>query len=373
MATAVEAAVKGERILWCAPTFGQCRIGWEEMYHAAGGVADFAIARMECTFPTGGMVMFRSMDNPDNARGITADGIVVDEAPLVRASAWQEVLRPIISDTGGWALLMGTPKGRNYFWREWHAAREAPDSEAWAAPTLGVAIEDGQLVRRPHPLENPDFPFTEAVRLWETLPERIFRQEFLAEFIEDTGGVFRNILACATAVPQEEPSPGHEYVIGVDWGKHLDFTVFSVLDATTRTQVYLDRFHQIDYTLQTRRLKVLCDRFAPHLVVVERNSMGEPLIEQLQRDGLPVQPFTTTSASKAQIIDALSLAFERGDITILDDPDQLVELQAYEMTRLPGGMMRYGAPEGMHDDRVMALALAWHGVGMHVGPLIGFA
>jgi hypothetical protein len=89
--------------------------------------------------------------------------------------------------------------------------------------------------------------------------------------------------------------------------------------------------------------------------------MGEPLVEQLQRDGLPVQPFLTTNATKAAAIDALALAFERGDIRILNDPVLIGELQAYEMERLPSGMMRYNAPSGMHDDTVMSLALAWQG------------
>jgi hypothetical protein len=87
--------------------------------------------------------------------------------------------------------------------------------------------------------------------------------------------------------------------------------------------------------------------------------MGEPLIEQLQRQGLPVQPFITTNATKAAAIDALSLAFERGELTILSDPVLVGELQAYEAQRLPSGMLRYTAPEGMHDDTVISLALAW--------------
>jgi len=86
------------------------------------------------------------------------------------------------------------------------------------------------------------------------------------------------------------------------------------------------------------------------------------LIEQLQRDGLPIQPFLTTNASKAQAIDALALAFERGEIRILDEPVLINELQAYESTRLPSGLTRYSAPEGMHDDTVMALSMAWHGI-----------
>jgi hypothetical protein len=79
--------------------------------------------------------------------------------------------------------------------------------------------------------------------------------------------------------------------------------------------------------------------------------------------------FNTTNATKAAAIEALALAFERGDITILNDQTTVAELQAYEMDRTPSGMVKYGAPEGMHDDTVMALALAWQGV-EDSGPLL---
>ena len=90
--------------------------------------------------------------------------------------------------------------------------------------------------------------------------------------------------------------------------------------------------------------------------------MGEPLIEQLQRQGLPVTAFNTTNATKTQAIEALALAFERGDLKIVSDPTLIGELQAYEMERLSSGLVRYGAPEGIHDDMVMSLALAWTAV-----------
>jgi phage FluMu gp28-like protein len=194
------------------------------------------------------------------------------------------------------------------------------------------------------------------------LPERIYQQEHLAMFLDDAGGVFRRVMEAATAIEQG-PQPGHEYVFGVDWGKQNDFTVIQVFDITERRQVYMDRFNQIDYRVQRQRLGVLYERYNPRVIVAETNSMGEPIIEQLWADGLPVQGFTTTNATKAQIIDSLSLAFERGEITILNEPTLVGELQAYEMQRLPSGMARYSAPEGMHDDCVMALALAWQAVG----------
>jgi hypothetical protein len=92
-------------------------------------------------------------------------------------------------------------------------------------------------------------------------------------------------------------------------------------------------------------------------------------VEQIMRRGLPVTAFTTTAQSKAEIIEGLALAIERRDVTLLDDATQRLELEAYDMQRLPGGTFRYGAPEGLHDDTVMALALAWHGVGSS-GPLV---
>ena len=91
--------------------------------------------------------------------------------------------------------------------------------------------------------------------------------------------------------------------------------------------------------------------------------MGGPMVESLQWDGLPVVGFQTTNVSKARVIEQLILAFERGDITIINDTLLIGELQAYEQERLPGGRMRYNAPSGMHDDTVIALALAWDIVG----------
>jgi len=140
----------------------------------------------------------------------------------------------------------------------------------------------------------------------------------MAEFIDDCGSVFRHVMDAATAQAQDEATIGKSYVMGVDWGKHNDFTVLAVVD-NDGALVAMDRFNQIDYSVQLGRLQVLADRFKPATIVAERNSMGDPLVEQLLRMGLPVQAFTTTQASKAQAIDALALGFEKGEIRILSD------------------------------------------------------
>jgi phage terminase large subunit-like protein len=323
-------------------------VGWRPIRRIGRQIgAEIRKVDRQVILPGGGWVQVRSADNPDSLRGEGLDFVVLDECAFVRENAWLEALRPSLSDRRGGALFISTPKGRNWFWRSWLRGQDEQriEWESWRYPTSANPYIDKAEI--------------EAARVG--LPERIYRQEYDAEFIDDAGGVFRGVVDAATATEQEKAIPGHGYVIGVDWAKHSDFTVLSVIDVNTRAQAALDRFNQIDYTLQVSRLTALYERFKPHLVIAESNAMGEPIIEQLQRQGLPVQPFVTTNATKKAAIEALALAFERGSLEILPDAVQVGELQAYEMERLPSGLMRYNAPPGMHDDTVIALALAWQG------------
>jgi len=309
---------------------------------------------MLVTLPSGGTVQVRSADDPQSLRGEGLDFCVLDECAFMREEAWAEALRPALSDRQGGAMFISTPKGRNWFWRLWQRGQDEHETDwaSWQRPTA----------------ENPYIAASEIADAKHDLPERIFAQEYEAQFLEDAGSVFRGVMAAATA-QEQGPEDGRSYVMGVDWGKHNDFTVISVMDAESHAMVTLDRFNQIDYAVQRQRLMALAQRYRPDAIIAETNAMGEPIIEQLQRDGLPVRGFTTTQASKLEMIESLALAFERGDITILNDPTLVGELQAYEMERLPSGRVRYNAPQGMHDDCVMSLALAWQAIG-DSGPLL---
>jgi hypothetical protein len=130
------------------------------------------------------------------------------------------------------------------------------------------------------------------------------------------------------------------------------------MDAADMRQVYLDRYNGVDYSVQRQRIEALAARYRPAAIISEANSMGRPNNEQLRAAGLPVRDFTTANATKAAIIESLAGLIERAAVTLLNDPTQVGELQAYEGTRTPSGMTRYSAPEGMHDDTVIALALA---------------
>jgi len=360
MPIAAEGAAAGQTIIWGAPTFDQVRICWNEMKHGVGTVARFTQQQMTAEFPSGGKVIFRSLDNPDNARGHTADGVIMDEAQKCKIAAWYEVLRPMLIDTDGWAWMMGTPFGRNWFWREHILTADRDDSMAWQIPTVGCEIVDNRLVRKVHPLENPEIPFAEIEHLFQTLPRRTFRQEVLAEFLEGEGAVFRNIDACCTLEPgRPADHKGHELVMGVDWGKVDDYTVISVGCRTCAQEVALDRFHGIDYRLARQRLAALAEKWNVYDILAESNAMGEPIIEEMQYAGLPVRGFATTATSKPPLIENLVLALEREEVHFLADPIAKAELEAYEMkTSSTTGRPTYSAPEGgVHDDTVIGRAL----------------
>ena len=131
-----------------------------------------------------------------------------------------------------------------------------------------------------------------------------------------------------------------------------------MLDASDREQVELVRLSGMPYDEQLNRLRGVWRKYGQPSILAEYNSMGGPLVERLQGEGLPVTGFTTTNSSKHDIITALEGAFDRKEIKILDEPTQVMELSSFERKER-AGLPSYSAPDGMHDDTVIALALAW--------------
>ena len=350
----IEAANK-KVVWWVAPTFEVTRRGWRVMMSIVHGVPGVDVQKgvREIHFPGGGFIGFKTADTGAGLLGEGLDFLVIDEASVVPEQAWLQDLRPSLTDRLGRALFIGTPRGRNWFWREWLRGQDTAQTDwaSWQFPTSA----------------NPNISPAEIELAREQLPERVFRQEYLAEFLDDAGAVFRGVTEAATAPASATPAEhqGHRIVIGADWGKSKDFTALSVLCATCRRQVALDRFNRIEYAFQAQRLRALAERWggARHVEIqAETNAMGEPVIEQLRRMGLVVRPFTTTAQSKPPLIESLALALERGELAVLPDPVQTGELQAYTMAlNRTTGRPTYSAPSGGHDDTVMALALAWHG------------
>lgn len=346
----IERALRGETCWWLTPTYAMAGDVWRELKSAFTGVDAVTINASDrrIEFAGAGSIAVRSAHYPDNLRGAGLDFVVLDEAAFMEPSVWPEVVRPMLLERKGHALFLSTPYGRNWFWRLFQLGNDPAEPE-WASFQFTS-------------MDNPYIDPAEFESIRRSTPERVFRAEYSAEFVEDAGQVFRGITAAATAVTGAQPQPDHRYVMGVDWGRDGDYTAIAVTDATTGHMVALERFTGVGYHLQRGRLAALYKTWNPAVIWAEANSIGSVNIEELQREGLPVRPFTTTARSKAPLIESLALAIERGEIALLPDPVLLDELNAYTIERLHGGGFRYSAPSGGHDDTVIATALSWHGV-----------
>jgi hypothetical protein len=344
------------KVLWMPPTYKQSRPLWRWALSICAGHPAFKVNRAEKMIETsrGGLLAVYSGDNADAARGEDFDLAILDEASQLPEEVITDIVMPTLADRNGDALIITTPKGKNWVYQWWLKGQTGRDG-----------IYSSQLPSSANPMPT----IQDAVRKAEAmLPERSFRQEWLAEFLDDGGEVFRRVRENAVAVRQEQPIPGHIYGIGVDLGKRVDASVFTVMDITTRQEVFTDHMRGIDYTVQVDRLGALASRFRPLVIVVEVNSPGDVFCELARKKGMPILEFQTSNTSKGAIIESLMAAFEQDAIGIEDDAALVAELEAFSVERLPSGVMRYGAPAGMHDDRVMSLALAWYTVTQQYEP-----
>lgn len=118
------------RFAYVAPYFAQAKdVAWTYMKRFCEPIpgAKPHEAELRIDFPNGGRVRLYGADNYNRIRGIYLDGVVLDEPADFHPAAWPEVIRPRLSDRAGWAAFIGTPKGRNDFFRIRETARTSDD------------------------------------------------------------------------------------------------------------------------------------------------------------------------------------------------------------------------------------------------------
>lgn len=343
-------AYSGEKIFWVAPEYKNMQNAYDtmsEVFYALGAVEDKDARRW--TFPAGGFVQWTTGSNPGAIRGATLDGLIVDEAAHLHKDIWFKYLRPTLAVRKGWAWFLSTPNGKNWFYDIFQNERRGvPGWRSFSFPSS----------------MNPLFSHEEFEATRATTPEVVFRQEYLAEFIDNHGVVFRNVLdAVRTFDYPSEPQRSHRYVAGIDLGRAQDYTVISIVDVneTPRRLVAQDRFHRIDWDLQIIRLRAILERYNVFAYSIDETGVGDPITSALAKE-MPTRvisnPVYLSPPVKTRVVNDLVVAFERREITIPEDVDLIEELQSYMMEKTASGTYRYSAPSGMHDDRVISLALA---------------
>lgn len=327
-----------------SPSYFQTKLMWEMVVNIAPReyVDKIMLGDLYIQFTNGSRVYAKSGDNPHVLRGIGLDGVIFDETAQIQEVVWEEVIEPALIDRNGWAVFIGTPRGKNWFYKLFLRGfdKEFKDYKSFHYTTG----------------DNPFIPRDYIEKKRKSLPEVIFRQEIMGEFLEGGGTVFRGLEKICTAVAKE-PEPGELYTIGVDLGRHEDFTVISVGNLRTREQVYLERFNRADWEYIESRIKAVYTHYYDGTIYIDSTGMGDPIYEQLAKEGLSIYGINLNVKTKPAIIENLQLLIENQLIQLLPDDDLKLEHSAYTYTILPTGNIRYGAPQGFHDDIVIATGL----------------
>ena len=342
--------VQGGDYGWVAPTYGVAERG-VEAFRAIAPDDVRVVGRMPTRVEFQGLVgpcrvFMLSADNPDSIRGFGFRGIVVDEAAAVPVDVWNYVLRPTLAQTLGWGVFISTPAGRNWFYDMF---------------TRGVERQEGFRSFTFPSNVSPYFPAKEWDEARATLPEDVFRQEYMAEFLEDSAGVFRGVDACLVADADADAglqTRPHNVIVGCDIAKHTDWTVLIAVDAKTGLCLEMERFNQLDWPLQKERIAGFVRRWNA-LLVMDATGVGDPVYDDLRRVLPRVEGFKITAQTKRELVQGLMVAVEQRRVMWQAAWEILTaEMRRYEYEIGPTGQVSYAAPSGYHDDCVMALALA---------------
>lgn len=294
---------------------------------------------------------FRSADNPENIEGFDYDYAFLNEAGIILRNEylWENAIRPMLWDTKCRAVIAGTPKGKNTFYQLYERGLDKNQQD--------------YICFKFSSFDNPYAPRHLIADDIKNMPQRVVSQEIYADFLDDTGIVFRGFKEIMILEPQFEPKVGHMYVMGADIAKLVDWTVLTVYDRTDNHEVFQMRFNGLEYPALRARIKHLSMKYNHALVMLDSTGVGEPTFDDLSREGVPVEPITMTNELKKQMIEKLASWIELRRIYMLNLKENIDEFTwfTYDISEKTGRVI-YSAPIGFSDDVVISHALAVWGL-----------
>ena len=334
------------KVLWVSPVYSQASKVHKELYAAiaqSGLVKNNNFSANELELRNGSTIIFRSAERYDNIRGLTCDYGIIDESAFMKDDAWQEAIRPVFAVRGKKVLFISTPKGKNWFHNLYQLGNspDYPNYVSYAGSSY----------------DTPYIELEEIEDAKKTIAPNIFKQEYLAQFIDSGGEVFSDI--DRNTFPTYTPANGKVYC-GIDLGKQEDYTVATFIDQQGKV-IDIYRNNKQEWTTMIREILVLVRKYHA-TVMVEVNSIGDVIYEQLKRQWQDTHPFVTSSKTKNEIIEGLILDFNNAEVNIPSKelfPPLYSELSVFTYEYNPKTRnIRYGHPVGLHDDTVISLAIA---------------
>lgn len=354
-----------QMLWWVAPTYAIVKRGYDEVVgmippgflaHDPPPSSNFdAGRRVNLRFKNGTKMEFYSAERPEGMLGAGVDYAVLDEAAIMPMRIWNQIVQPTLMDRRGGALMISTPRARNWFYRAWLKGQDASETqwESWTFKSVS----------------NPTLPEGEVEARRKDTPRLEFEQEYEAKFLAAGSSVF---VIPDRSVQDGQPldngiidncPPKGAVVLGVDLARTNDYTVLYAANARTRRNCFFERWHDVTWPEQKRRIRRAVRTLRRNgatdvLIMVDSTGVGDPIYEDLEADGFDVVGINFTT-HKNNMVKLLSKDLEERRAFILEPT---TEFEDYTMTLTPGGRMTYSAPEGQHDDVVSAKMLQHWGL-----------
>lgn len=327
---------KGANYWWIAPIFPQAKIAFNRMRRIAVPLG-YRINESELFIETDydSRIWFKGADKPDSLYGEDVFAAVFDEFTRAKEQSWF-ALRSTLTHTQGPCKFIGNSKGKkNWGHRLWLKAKNGePGYEAFKV-TAYDAAKEGIL------------SLEEIEQAKRDLPKNAFDELYLAEDLDDQSNPFGIEHIKKQVRPISDYTP---VCFGVDLAKSVDWTVVTGIDSDGNV-CFFERW-QSDWSQTKRRIISIIGNTQ---TAIDSTGVGDPIVEEIQKECFGVEAFHFSSRSKQQIMEGLSLSLQKGDICII--PEMVDELESFEFQYTASGV-KYSAPEGMHDDVVCSLALA---------------
>jgi hypothetical protein len=335
------------------PTYAQAKkVIWDELVrkHVPMELVHKLNASELCIYWKNGSIQrFAGCEDIDKHRGINPIDVVLDEFSEMNPDIWTAIIQPVLRENHGTATFCFTPKGKNHSWELLQFAKQHPDN--WYQSVLSVDDTHGLTQH-------------EVDEARESMPEAMFRQEFMCDFLENAGAFFRRIKENVYNA-DDVPDPTHFYQMGIDLAKYNDFTVITPIDLFSFQVKKQERFNQVDWNFQKMLIQASALKYNNAKIKADRTGVGDPIVEDLERMGLNVGEdgaVVFSRQSRRELLDNLAILLQQDKIKIPNDPQLISELEAFQFVMTAKGKIDVQTRKGFHDDSVMSLALAVHGL-----------
>lgn len=344
----------GSKSFMLEPTNTQCRNQYLEIKKWLGDapfVDNFNNTMNEIYLKNGSVIIFKSAELRDRLRGFTCSGIlIIDECAFIPNDVIDNTL-PWVDVKSAPVLCISTPMFCDGYFYEWFSNPDNNTSFSfdWAAPKYKESISK--------------FLSDEKLEFYrKQVSEMKFKSEYLGQFIEDGGYVFRNIQAC---IRKDDSKCGKPIYAGIDFGSGTgnDYTVLTLFDKDKNlTEIHY--WNDVEPVEQTDLIaNIINNNNSLISVKVEQQSIGEVYIsllkKKVKRPSI-IKKFNTTNDTKKTAVEEFAKALVNEEVTLPDNDFLYQQMIHFTVRKLKSGNYTYeNDSPNTHDDAVMSMIIGF--------------